>query len=227
MSRWMMAGLLGGVLAGATLAAPAIVAATPVTTALSTAEQAIAAKLAESIVSAVMAAQTDTRGLPAAEAKLRIQLAVQTVIRNSGATPNVADAALEMATARLKSQGFLDCINPKDKEQTCTPAGAALASLSALLKSIVETTPASTNRAGGPIAITAPVGLTPPNSGSAAQFASVTPPTTPSEPTNPTEPTTPTAPTDVTPPTTGGSTPIGDPTTVTPPSSGSSDYRGS
>lgn len=222
----MMAGLLGGVLAGATLATPAIVAATPATVSLTSAEQAIAAKLAESIVKSVMSAQTETRGLPEAEAKLRIQLAVQAVIRNSGATPTVADAALEMATARLKSEGFLDCINPKDKEQTCTPAGAALASLSSLLKSIVQTTPASTNTAGGPIAITAPTRMTPPNSGSAMRFSAVTPPTDPTDPpVTPTTPTTPTDPTDVTPPSDGGSVPIGDPDTVTPPSDPTSDYR--
>jgi len=224
----MMAGLLSGVLAGATLAAPAIVAATPVTTALTTAEQALATQLAESIVTAVMKAQTDTRGLPEAEAKLRIQLAVQTVIRNSGVTPNVADAALDIATAKLKAQGFLDCLNPKDKEQTCTPAGAALASLSSLLKSIVDTTPASSNTPGGPIAIGAPIGLTPPNSGSSEYFAAVTPPSppgvTPTDPTNPTNPTTPTD--DNTPHTTGGTPPIGDTPSITPPTSGSSDYRG-
>lgn len=219
-----MAGLLGGVLAGATLAAPAIVAATPVTTALTTAEQTLANQLAESIISAVMTAQSDTRGLPEAEAKLRIQLAVQTVIRNSGVTPNVADAALEIATAKLKAQGFLDCLNPKDKEQTCTPAGAALASLSSLLKSIVDTTPASSNTPGGPIAIGAPIGLTPPNSGSSEYVAAVTPPVTPTTPTDPTDPTPPTD--DTTPPTTGGTPPIGDTPSITPPSSGSSDYRG-
>jgi hypothetical protein len=226
----MMAGLLSGVLAGATLATPAIVAATPATASLTSAEQAIAAKLAESIVTTVMTAKTETRGLPDAEAKLRIQLAIQAVIRNSGATPTVADAALEIATNRLKSQGVLECISPKDKEESCTPAGAALASLSALLKGIVETTPASTNTRGGPIAITAPVGLTPPNSGNAVRFSAVTPPTTP--PTTPPvdddddddqTPTTPQQP----PSTGGGSVPIGDPVGVTPPGGGSSDYRGS
>lgn len=166
MSNLMLGGIASLALASAALVAPAAVYAKPMASSLSTADQVVAARLAESIVQAVMSAQGQTRGMSNEQAKLQIQMAVQTVIRNSGASPMVADAALDMANARLVADGALDCINPRDKEESCNPARAALASISSLLKSIVETAPAATNSPSGPIPIGAPVSFAPVNSGS-------------------------------------------------------------
>ncbi len=112
-----------------------------------------------------MAANAGARGLSDADAKVRIELAVQAVIRDSGATPTVANAALEIAMTRLATSGVLECIKPKDKEQTCNPPGQALASISGLLKQIVADAPAQAGK-GGPIPLGDPARLTGPNSGS-------------------------------------------------------------
>jgi len=164
MRKLMMAGLMTGLMAGAMAAAPVAVVAKPVVAALSSNEQSQATRLAESIVRAVMAANAGARGLSEADTKVRIELAVQAVIRDSGATPVVADAALEMAMARLKAAGVLDCIHPKDKEQVCNAPGQALASISGLLKQIVSDAPAQAGH-GGPIPIGDPAHLLGPNSG--------------------------------------------------------------
>jgi hypothetical protein len=163
-SKLMMGGIVSLALASAAVG-PTVASAKPTTSTLTATEQSAAARLAESIVVTVTAAQAETRGLPKEQARLQIQVAVQTVIRNSGATPAVANAALDMAMARLASSGALDCINPRDKEESCNPAGMALASLSSILQSIVETAPAANNTTPGSIPIGAPVSTTPVNSG--------------------------------------------------------------
>lgn len=166
MKKMILAGIASVALAGAMAATPVTVAAKAVASQLTTTERSAATQLAESIVLTVMKAQAEVKGATKEQAKVHIQLAVQTVIRNSGASPIVAAAALEMAQARLADAGALACINPADDEQSCNPAGMALASLSALLNSIVATAPAATNGPAGAIPLGAPVALTPPNSGS-------------------------------------------------------------
>lgn len=217
MNKVMRAGVVGAALLSAVISVPASVSAKAVAPVLSSVEHAQAVALAEQIVAAVTSTQASVRGLSADQAKLKIQLAVQAAIRNSGANPTVADAALDLAKAKLASAGALDCIKPSDDEQTCTPAGAALASISTLLKGIVATAPASTDRSAGSIAISSPLSLTPPNSGSAdPSNPPVVPPVTP--------PGVVTPPVVTPPPVTPPVTP---PAPVTPPTTGTSDYRGS
>ena len=163
----ILAGMARLALAGAMAATPATVAAKTVISQLTTSEQSAATVLAGSIVQTVLAAQAEVRGLSSDQAKVHIQLAVQTVIRNSGASPIVAAAALEMAQARQTDAGALAClVIPTDKEESCNPARQALASLSSLLQSIVETAPAASDKAGGPLPLGGPLSLTRPNAGS-------------------------------------------------------------
>lgn len=165
MRKFMMAGLASALMAGAMAAAPVTVSAKPVVSMLTAAEQSQANQLAEAIIRAVMAANAGARGLSDADAKVRIEVAVQAVIRDSGATPVVADAALEIAMARLQDVGVLECVQPEDKEQVCNPPGQALASISGLLKQIVSDAPAQTGP-GGPMPLGDPAHLLGPNSGS-------------------------------------------------------------
>lgn len=225
MNKLMRAGVVSAALLGSVIGMPAAVDAKAVAPILSSVEHAQAVKLAEQIVAAVTGAQAAGRGLPSDQAKQKIQLAVQATIRNSGATPTVADAALDLARAKLAAAGALECIRPSDDEQTCSPAGAALASISTLLKGIIAMAPASTNSSPGVIAISAPLSLAPPNSGSADRSnPTPTPPTPPVViPPSVTPPVV--TPPVVTPPPVVP--PVTPPTTVTTQTPGSSDYRGS
>jgi hypothetical protein len=166
MKKMIFAGIASLALAGALSAAPMTAAAKSVVSQLTVTEQSAANQLAESIILTVMKAQAEVQGATADQAKVHIQLAVQAVIRNSGASPIVAAAALEIAQTKLAASGALACVvNPKDSEQNCNPAGMALASLSALLQSIIETAPAAGDAPGGAIPLGSPLALTPPNSG--------------------------------------------------------------
>lgn len=167
MNKMILAGIASIALAGAMASVPMAVSAKAVAPQLSTVDQAAATQLADSIVLTVLKVQAQVAGAPREQAKVQIQLAVQTVIRDSGASPIVAAAALEMARAKLAATGALACItNPTDKEESCNPAGMALAALSSLLQSILATTPSASGLAGGPLPLGGPMSMTPPNSGS-------------------------------------------------------------
>jgi len=156
------AGILRAALAGAMMTSAL---ATPALAALTSVQTSDAASLAERIVQAVVAAQADSANLSEDAQKLRIETAIQQLIRDSGLAPEVAQAAVDMAYKRLADQGVLICVAPRrDVEEKCNPPGLALAAISGILQDVVNTQTTTTTGTPGPIPIGDPATLGP-NSG--------------------------------------------------------------
>lgn len=161
MRDWLMAGALRIAL-GAAVAATPVVFVGSASAALTSAETSQAARLAESIVKAVRKIQGEVGDLSDAAQAARIELAVQQAIRDSAVSPEVAQAAVDMAFERLKVGGELVCVAPtRDVEETCNPPGLALASISGVLQQVVATQTTTTTATPGPIPIGDPATLGP------------------------------------------------------------------